>query len=162
MHFQNTFLITIVVAKLTFEWLISFMKWSNMCIRITFLRISIVANITLHTAPKGGQKSKFENPFFVLKPSYLTLTIMFEPKNMDTSNFRLKNWTCLRGGWGVDLWNMANLLCKLMVLRNPKSAFSLIFHRCHPLWDGLLYYIFHPKSVIGTGKSRNPPIFGIL
>ena len=110
----------------------------------------------MHTAPRGGQKSKFENAVFGLKLSYWILTIMFEPKNVDTSTSRPQKLTISKRGFHLDFWNMANLLCKLMVLRNPKSAFHLISHRCHPLWDGLLYYIFHSKLVIGSGKSRNP------
>ena len=43
---------------------------------------------TVHTAPRGVQKSKFKNAVFGLKPSYLILTTMFEPKNVDTSTFR--------------------------------------------------------------------------
>ena len=48
-------------------------------------------NAPRHTAPRGVQKSKFEYAVFGLKPSYLMLTIMFEPKNMDASTLGLKN-----------------------------------------------------------------------
>ena len=47
----------------------------------------------LHTAPRGVQKSKFKNAVFGLKPSYLILTTMFEPKNVDTSTFRPQKLT---------------------------------------------------------------------
>ena len=103
------------------------------------------------------QKSKFKNAVFGLIPSYLILTTMFEPKNVDTSTFRPQKLTMSKRGFHLDVWNMANLLCKMEVLRNPKSVFPIISPRCHQLWDGLLYYIFHLTLVIGTGKSRNPP-----
>ena len=61
-------------------------------------------NVALvHTAPRGGQKSKFENSIFGLKPSYLMLTIMFEPKNIDTSTFRAQNLTMSNGGFHLDV-----------------------------------------------------------
>ena len=58
----------------------------------------------VHTAPKGGQKSKIQNAVFDLIPSYLMLTIMFEPKNMDTSFFRAQNLTMSRGGFHPDVY----------------------------------------------------------
>ena len=56
-----------------------------------------------HTAPRGVQRSKFENADFGLKPSYLMLTIMFEPKNIDTSTFRSENLTMSNGGFHLDV-----------------------------------------------------------
>ena len=78
-----------------------------------------------HTGPRGGQKSKFENAVFGLKPSYWMLTIMFKPKNVDTSTFRPQKLTMSKRGFHLDFLNMANLLSKMMVLRNPKSTFPL-------------------------------------
>ena len=67
----------------------------------------------MHTAPKGGQKSKIQNAIFGLIPSHLMLTIMFEPKNMDTSTFRAQNLTMSMGGFPLDVYKTENLLCKM-------------------------------------------------
>ena len=57
----------------------------------------------LHTAPRGVQKSKFENAVFGLKPSYLMWTIMFEPKNMDASTFRSQKLTVSKERSDLDV-----------------------------------------------------------
>ena len=40
------------------------------------------------------------------------LTIMFEPKNIDTSTFRAQNFTMSNGGFHLDVYKKGNLLCK--------------------------------------------------
>ena len=57
----------------------------------------------MHTAPRGVQKSKFENAVFGLKPSYLMWTIMFEPKNMDASTFRSQKLTMSKERSDLDV-----------------------------------------------------------
>ena len=59
--------------------------------------------IAWHTAPRGVQKSKFGNAVFGLKPSYLMLTIMFEPKNMDASTLRSQKLTTFKERSHLDV-----------------------------------------------------------
>ena len=115
-----------------------------------------VNNITAHCF-KGMQKSKFKNAVFGLKPSYLILTTMFEPKNLNTSTFRAQKLSMSEGTFLLDVWNTANLLSKMPFLNDQKCQNSIKCHRCHPLWDGLLYYIFHSILIIGSGKYRKLP-----
>ena len=56
----------------------------------------------LHTAPRGVQKSKFKNAAFGLKPSYWMLTIIFEPKNVDTSTSRPQKLTMSKRGFHLE------------------------------------------------------------
>ena len=50
----------------------------------------------------GVQKSKFENAVFGKKPSYLMLTIMFEPKKVDTSTSRPQKLMMSKRGFHLD------------------------------------------------------------
>ena len=58
---------------------------------------------TGHTAPKGGQKSKFENAVFGFKPSYWMLKIKFEPKNVDISTFRPQKLTMSKRNFHLNV-----------------------------------------------------------
>ena len=59
--------------------------------------------VTVHTAPRGVQKSKFKNAVFGLKPSYLFLTTMFEPKNWNTSTFGAQNLSMSESSFLLDV-----------------------------------------------------------
>ena len=106
--------------------------------------------------PRGVQKSKFKNVVFGLKPFSFILTTMFEPKNLNTSTFRAQKLSMSKGMFLLDVWNTAILLSKIMFLHNPKFQFHTISHSCHPLWNGLYYYIFHSKYVWRSGMVRKP------
>ena len=58
---------------------------------------------TMHTAPRGVQKSKFKNGVFGLKPSYLILTTIFEPKNFNTSTFGAQKRSMFKGTFLLDV-----------------------------------------------------------
>ena len=131
--------------------------WAMLMLILSNADVDIIK--LLHNAPRGGQKSKFENLVFGLKLFLLILTTMFEPKILNISTFRAQKLSMSKSTFLLVVWNTAILLGKMMILHVLKCQFHTISHTCHPLWNGLYYYIFHSKQVGWSGKVRNPPFW---
>ena len=82
---------------------ISFTKGTLTAKLLDTLKKKLREDHPLHTAPRGVQKSKFENAVFGLKPSYLMWTIMIEPKHMDASTFRSQKLTMSKERSDLDV-----------------------------------------------------------
>ena len=71
----------------------------------------------MHTAPRGGQKSKLKIPDLGIKPLYYILIIMFEPKKLDIDGFGAENISIYKGGFHPFAQINGNLLCKTLIFR---------------------------------------------
>ena len=80
--------------------------------------------MSMHTAPRGGQKSKLKIRGFGIKPIYYILITMFQPKKLDIVGFGAQNISICNGGFYPFAQINGIFLCKTLIFRWASQAYS--------------------------------------